>query len=359
MILYKYLAKKYLLYFLYILFTISTVILVIDFVDKNNSYGNNTNLLTIFKISLYRVPFVIQQVLPFIILITSLTTFWNISKTSELTAARSIGYSIWKILTPLIIVAFIIGILRIVLLTSVVSYSYNQSKYLIYQIKNKDSIALNFGKNGLWLREENKGVTLTINSNNIFQKNNTLLLKKIYIYETEKGIIKKHYFAEKATLKNKVLTTQKIYTLNPTKEATIQPSKVFFTSFTVEQIKQSLNDVNVISFWELPSFIHQLKKSGFVTKPYVLYLYKILADPLFFVSMLLLSAIFINKNIRQTKISVLLSLGTISGFILYFLNNLTNAFAISKNIPPVIASWSIPIIIILSSVSVIIHKEDG
>jgi len=104
----KYIIKQYLVTFSILLCSIFVLFLVIDIFDrlpKLLRYSNDFWLIT--KYFLYRLPYLIVLVAPFIVLLAGLFLMSNLSKYNESIAIRAAGISIFRMVLPL----FFIGII--------------------------------------------------------------------------------------------------------------------------------------------------------------------------------------------------------------------------------------------------------
>src|SRR5262249_4785941 len=70
----------------------------------------NVSAALIAKTSIYRVPQVVERILPFCVLIGGMSCYLNLSRRLELVVARSAGLSAWQFVAPAILVAFMLGV---------------------------------------------------------------------------------------------------------------------------------------------------------------------------------------------------------------------------------------------------------
>src|SRR5436189_4966038 len=70
---------------------------------------HDVSAFLIAKITLYRVPFITERVLPFAVLVGAMFCYLNLSRRLELVVARSAGISAWQFTAPAIAIALLIG----------------------------------------------------------------------------------------------------------------------------------------------------------------------------------------------------------------------------------------------------------
>jgi len=110
----RYVIKQFLLTALFGLVAFVAIFVVVDmmenlddFIDKGASLG------LIARYYLYFTPEMIKLMIPVALLLSSLFTAGRMSNQNELTAVKSGGISIYRFMTPLLIVAFVISLLAI------------------------------------------------------------------------------------------------------------------------------------------------------------------------------------------------------------------------------------------------------
>ena len=82
--------------------------MLIDYIEMMRRAGDipNVSAVLVAKTSLYRVPQVVERILPFCVLIGAMSCYLNLSRRLELVVARSAGLSAWQFVSPALAVAF-------------------------------------------------------------------------------------------------------------------------------------------------------------------------------------------------------------------------------------------------------------
>ncbi len=120
-------------------FFIVLIILILQFlwmyIDELAGKGLDVKIVSelLFQFSLSFVP----TALPLAILLASLMTFGNMGEFSELSALKSSGISLQRIMLPLIILSSLISIGSFLFSNNVVPYSSRKARTLLYDIRNK------------------------------------------------------------------------------------------------------------------------------------------------------------------------------------------------------------------------------
>ena len=151
----RYIGKNFLRNFFSVFIIFLAIILLIDTVELlRRASGNDlVGLTLVFKMSLMKLPFMAQKIFPFAVLFGGMVSFWGLTRSSELVVTRASGVSAWQFLLPVLLVALILGILKISAfnpLASVMLSKYDRMNSI--HLKGQSNL-LTVSKNGLWLRQ--------------------------------------------------------------------------------------------------------------------------------------------------------------------------------------------------------------
>lgn len=361
-----YIAKQFLISALIVFMVFSCLIIIIDVVEiLRRSYSSDIDLLTIVQMSILKFPLMGQKLLPFVMLVAGVMAFTKLTKTNELIIARSAGVSVWQFLMPALTAGLGIGILMITILNPLAcamisKFEQIENKYLKEQISS-----LSVSSSGLWLRQKNDS------SKDGFRKGNSIIHATragreegelynviIFVYEEDDKFTQR-IDARSAKLENDFWHLKDVVITAPN-EKTKQVKEYFLeTELTLEEIHNSLASPETISFWELSGFITTLKEAGFSAVKHQLHWHKILLSPFFYMTMIIIAAIFSLRPPREGKSGLLISGSIIAGFLIYFLTDLVSALGLSGSIPIFIAAWVPIIITAFVGATLLLHIEDG
>jgi lipopolysaccharide export system permease protein len=175
--LHKLVLKAFFTPFLGTFFTMLFVLLmqnVWKYVDDLIGKGLEWNV--ILEIAFYIIPTLVPLALPLAILLSSLMAFGKLGETYELTALKSSGISLYKIMSPLLIMICIISITAFFFSNHVIPYSNMKFKTLLYDIMNK-KLALNI-REGVFFNDI-EGYSIKVNRKDAEGR----LLEDVLIYD--------------------------------------------------------------------------------------------------------------------------------------------------------------------------------
>lgn len=138
--------------------------------------GKGLEWTIIFEIAFYIIPTLVPLALPLAILLSSLMAFGKLGETYELTALKSSGISLYKIMRPLFITICIISVGAFFFSNHVIPYSNMKFKTLLYDIMNK-KLALNI-REGIFFNDI-EGYSIKVNRKDSEGK----ILEDLLIYD--------------------------------------------------------------------------------------------------------------------------------------------------------------------------------
>ncbi|MDX1949829.1 MAG: LPS export ABC transporter permease LptG [Rickettsiales bacterium] len=363
--LYTYIVRNFLFFFFTILAIFSVLIFMVDGAELLRKSANRTiPTFVIFQMVILKMPNLLQTVMPFIILITSVLSFNAMSKRSELVIIRSAGVSVWEFLMPAVLTAFLMGVIVSTLINPVSSYLYSIHEKLEkkYFETNSENPML-FSESGLWIKQSykrgSKKYDIIIHAENA-SNSNVMKLNNVNIYAYNKK--NKYSFFIKAPNANLEKGKWKINNaIFYDKKNTSYNYQVLEipTNVNFSDIQKSFDVPESISFWKLPKFIKKLSDSGFFYFGHLMHLYKLLSSPIFYASMVLIGAIFCLKTARHSQTGYSITLALLIGFVIYFVTNLIYSLGLSGSLPVFVAGWSPIIITLLIGLGLVLHYEDG
>lgn len=129
----KYLIKQFSFVLLFSLVAFWIIFLVVDLVEHlDNLLDKHASLFLITKYYLYYTPYIVVLALPVATLLSCLFSLGQLAKHNELTAMKSSGISLYRILLPLFVFSFLMSLLTMVTGGSIVPITYQK----MMEVKN-------------------------------------------------------------------------------------------------------------------------------------------------------------------------------------------------------------------------------
>lgn len=356
-----YLISEWLKQFLIVVLVIALLIYSADLIETlRKIQDKDIPIFSGFYYSFLKLPNILIQTLPFLILISSVLCFLKLSKHQELVVIRASSISLLRCLLPVALIAFIIGVFITSLIHPLSVIMKKHYDNIEFKIESNQASNLSITESGLWLKEKNSGNLNIIHAPKV-RKNidKSITLKRPIVFQYKNNELNSRIEAESAKLigNNWKLFNAKL--LNKKNELKEFEFHEIPTKIKQAEISKQFTSADNISIWQLPSYISNLKKTGFKTIQHRLFFYELIALPFLYFAMSFLSIFFAFRHHRNPKTGLMMALTVIVGFITYFFLNLIHTLGLSGNIPILIAAFAPPIIILLSSFSGLIEREYG
>lgn len=360
----RYLTKQILINFLAVLLMVTGVILMFEIIEllRRTADRPDVDFVFIMKMAGSKLPRTFEMVFPFVMMIAAMVTFWKVSRSNEFVIIRAAGVSVWGFLAPVLVAVFVVGILNIMVLNPVSSYLYEVHETLDYRFKTKNPKAVLFSNKGLWIREAvDEDTFLVMEAKSVRQKEDVLVLWKVTILEMNRqSQLLKRVEAYAGELRDNKIALKDVKVFEAGQPTKTYNNVDYETTLTPERIKENFIDPEAISFWDLPDTIRFYEMSGFSALRHHMRYLSLWASPFLLCAMVLVAAIFaLRANNRRGGVMYLIVGGISTGFIVYFLSQVIYAFGVNGYIPAAIAVWTPTLIVMMVSVSVLLHTEEG
>ena len=304
------------------------------------------------------------EAMALIIMLGSILTFLWLSTSNEIPILKASGKSAFRILLPIAIITFVIGLLVTFIGGPLVSASMRASDAVLERFNLTNNNSFSVSENDIWLRDKSDSIDMVIKAS---QMNSTatvfydLIIFEFYGQEK----LNRKIEASKAILRETFweLTDVNIIDNNLKPEARPKPITInqldIPTSLTNEQITDSFADPRVISIYSIKQFISRLETSGYTATRHKLFLLTELSRPIFFMAMLLIAAMFLLRTESGSSRGVNIFMCLFVGFLLFSIQKLFESFALAEQVPLLLVAFGPSTFAILILLGVLLHTEDG
>jgi len=135
----RYMVKGFLSPFIWCLFIFTIMAIIIDiFSFVENIVKFKIPAFSLLAFYIYYCPTIILQVTPMAVLLSAIFVLSNLNKNNEITAMKSSGISLWRIMSPIIILGLIISIASFILSDRVVPISSKVANMIRYEELEKE-----------------------------------------------------------------------------------------------------------------------------------------------------------------------------------------------------------------------------
>ena len=352
----RYLYKEFFIFFFISLITFLLIYLVIEFFGKiDNFFEAHVPLKVAFSFFIYKIPFVLQQIIPVSVLISVILTLGIMNKHNEILAIKNCGINLFSLFYSLIVISIFIGVSSFFLSESIVPITSSVANNIWKsQVEKKDPQGT-YKLSHLWYR--GKDSIYQIRSYD--SRNNIIEGLSIFFFDNNFKL-RKRIDARKA----RWITG--IWYLNDGLIQKIKPDgsrkTVRFRNHTIQLpenprvFERSMKAPEEMSFWELRKYTGKIREEGYDSTRSQVEFHNKIAFP--FIS-LVLTLVGIPLGLRKKKggIPFGITIGIGISFLYLLTFGLSRSLALSGVLPPVLGAWLANLLFLLFGIYLILAEE--
>lgn len=342
------------------LVSLSAIILLFDFSEllRRASSKLDISMGIIVQMASLRLPQLCEQLLPFIVLFSTMFCLWRLSRHNEITVARAAGVSIWQMLFPFMASAFFIGFIDLGIVNPIAATMMGRYEFLNKVHFQGEKSGISISEGGIWLRQVTRAGPVVLRVGRIDASKSYLSNLTILEYKHD-DIFKRRVDAKSAVFKKSGLELDHVWISRVDKPPEYVNHLFYPANFTVSSFQENNKTPGNISFWNLLEYSRLMEKSGLSGLKYYLYWNSLIARAFWLVAMVIIAAVFSLRSPRQGGKTILIILGAATGFALYVLRDITYAMGQSSALPALLAAWAPAAVSAMLGSALLLHLEDG
>jgi lipopolysaccharide export system permease protein len=355
----RYFGRRFLNAVLAVFVGAMSLVAMIDFLEMLRRTGDmpDVSALLVAKITIFRLLFVTERIIPFAVLVGAMACYLNLSRRLELVVARSAGISAWQFITPALIIALLIGTAVTTIYNPMSAVLRERSVRLEESVFNAEGGAQGSG-GSFWVRQRSDDGQAIISAKASRRQGIELGGVSIFRYD-EAGHFRDRIEAKGAELQAGYwrLDGARIHAsgLPPAELDTYQ----FKTNLTPEQVRESFATPETVPFWQLSYYIQLAENAGLAASAYRLQYYQLLVQPFYFASMVLLAAAVSLRFFRFGGITKMFLGGLTGGFFLFVMAKITGDMSKAGLMPPLAAAILPAACGSVTGLVTLLYQEDG
>ncbi len=304
-----------------------------------------------------KVPVLLHDMLPFIVLISGIWFFLKIKKSDEVTAMKISGMSNLSVILIPSIISILLGIIFVTIVNPATSISLKKYEMIKGEYESDKDYLATITKNGIWIKEKN------INKNNIIRASNlegdNLMILTIYEFDKDNSFVKR-IDADYANISSQNWKLKNVKIIDESGNLLSENiNEITYKSiYDLKKIKSLYANIDTVPFWQIKKEMKLLEERGYSTKQIETKLHRSLAFPFFLLSMVLLSGVFtLGINFQENNL-IYIFITIITCILIYFFNDFSAALGKTERLSVETAVWMpILIIFIFSSVGMIYANQ--
>ena len=357
--LFRYFLRRHLTIVFWFLAGVTALIYLIDFIEIASRRGDIPGF-TIFDallLTLIRVPSILQQTLPFVMLFAGITALVALNRKQEMVVTRAAGISVWQFMAPFVTGAIIVGLIGLFVLNPIAAAGMRMATNIENQLKASKSLGRK-DETIPWLRQISASDDVVVGATRV-GADGTSLEDAVFIHFGAEGRITLRQDARTAKLKDGYWELNDVVETSPGQIPRMLKSAQVSTNLKREFIQERLARPETIAFLDIPSKIAAAKSFGVSTSALESQYHSLMSMPFLLVAMTLISATVSLKFSRFNQSQSMIFGGVVSGFVLYVLTVLIKAFGSSGVVPPFVAAWIPVVVAMFLGSTILLHQEDG
>ncbi len=338
----RYIVREFLaalsitLLFAVALFTIFTLFELMDYI-----YKNSVSLDRVAEYFLYVTPMVVQQALPFCVLIAMLVSFGLLEKSNQILVLKASGISVYRIALPVVLVIVLLVPLVFVVQEQVLPWTNRRQDELYNEIKGRKAQSFHHPETS-WVVGTSGRI---YNLGHFDDRRNVVNDVWIFDVDLEKAVFRGISFVREARWDEdarrwvfqdgwrRVLDgfeKTSLFRFQDLSSRAIEPPAYF---------KSEIKKADKLSFTELSDYIARLGRKGYNTLGLEVDLHKKISYPLVILVMLLVGLPFAFRMGKKGTVFGI-AVSTVIGIVYWALFNVCTAMGAFGVLPPVFAAWA-------------------
>ena len=360
----RYFARRFATLFAGVFGGFLIITLFIGVVDQLRRFSSaDAGLGEVLRLAALSTPEGLYTLLPLIAIITTITLFLGLARSSEMVVTRAAGRSALRALLAPLVAALALGALCVAVLNPLVASTTRAYEARVSVLAGERPI-LSLGSSGLWLRQGGAAGQTVIHATGA-NLDGTVLFGASFLSFDDAGAPRQRIDADRAELTPQgwQLRGAKTWPLGaeitPEALASVTPQMTIPSTLTADQIRNSFGAPSSIPIWDLPRFIDRLQAAGFSARRHAVWFQMELALPVFLAAMVLVGAAFTLRHQRGGRTGQAVLYAVLLSFGLYFLRNFAQILGENGQVPAALAAWTPPLVAIGLAMGLLLHREDG
>jgi lipopolysaccharide export system permease protein len=336
----RYLTAEFLRSLLFVTLCFVSLFLIIDFFEKIRMFlSNRASVGQMAAHFLFRLPWMVSQVLPASVLLASLMTCGALSRHHEIVAIKANGISLYRAVLPILAISASVCVVVFVLGEWVTPYTNERSETIRLVDVQKHASLGSFKQDQIWYRGQ-RGI---YNFRLFDVHSNTLQGITLYFLDREMTLTQridaeKGQWREGRWLFQNLLITD--FSPGDFPALTRVARQVIDIPEGPDDFKVVQKDVETMGYVELQRYIAKLHAEGFDATRYTVDLYGKTAFPLVSLILAIIGIAFSLRSERSGGIAQGIGAGLVIGFSYWLVYAFGLSLGRSGALPPWLAAWS-------------------
>jgi lipopolysaccharide export system permease protein len=346
----RYILRQFIVSFAFAVVAFITIFILIDFIEKIDDFiDRKATILAVAEFYLYSMPEIVKLITPMAVLMSALFVTGRMTQQAELTAMKSAGISLYRILLPFLIVTIVITGLSIYFAGWVVPLSAKAKAKFEATVLGK-SAAYARNKSNLFLQESQQDSTMRLVSIGFYDGDQKICYT-VSLQDFRNERLVKRIDADKMLWNDSTklwrLENAYVRTFNTTTLlATPVSEKIKFLakdslalSFTAAELGENNRELDEMTIPENKRFIDGQRRAGFEQLDEALVKYYSKFSFPFSSLIVVIIGVTLSSVKKRGGLALEFGLSLLAGFVYIAFQQTSATLGYTGTIPPLVAAW--------------------
>ncbi len=344
----RYLLQNFLGVLTLCLLAATSLFLVFDIFERMRVFvREDASFLQAFSYIGLKIPLIVHLMTPVAVLVATLISIGRLSQSSEITAMRACGMSVFAIVKPLVAVGALISLAMLLLGETLVPWATERVEE-IYNIDiKKKHLEDGYDKANFWYRDDNKFYDVGL------YDSRTKTLKSISIFEFDKNFkMKRRTDAERAVWSKNPLVgwiMEEVVEIGVDQNDSFSISTFPQLPLVIEEGPEDFRNIQrrpeTMSYFDLKQYIEKLRGEGVQVTRYLVDLAAKISFPMVNMILVLVAFPFALISARSGTLTSSFIAGVAIGFGYYVVHAISTSLGAAELLPILPAAWAANVLI--------------
>ena len=356
-IIYKYLTREILKYFGIVLAMVIGIYIAVDFFEKIDDFLEARLPLSMaFSYFIFKIPFILSQVIPICILLAVLVVFGLMRKNNEIVALQSSGIGVYYLLKPVFFIGLFLSIFLFFLSEAIVPLTMGKANIIWLKDVRKESAVISKEKD-IWIKS-NRSIT---HIKYYHPEDKTIFGITINDFDEDFRIIKR-IDAQKGVFNQGKWFLQEVMEQHFRPEDGNNSIKFYEDKeekfdFLPADLKRVIKKSEEMNFKELFSYVKKIEAEGYDATVYKVDLHAKIAFPLVCIIMCVVGTGLAARVKIKESLPVSIAYGLGVAFLYWVLHSFCVSLGYGEMLPSGIAAWAANFIFLCLGVFTLLNAE--
>lgn len=353
----RYIIKQFLVTTLFSLIAVTVIFVVIDAMEKlDNFIDRQATIEVVLRYYFFFIPEILKLITPVAILLASLFVTARMSTQNELTALKSSGVSLYRIMAPYVGVAMVVTVASIYFNGWIVPMA-NQKKLGLERIYLSQNIASASAANiyiqdtptrilSIGYYDDNRTMATRVSMQEFSETNLTEVTSRIDASSMQWDSTSRGWILQSAT--------QRWFTKGKERIEHFKTLSAGRLRFTPGDLRKKQEKPDEMDYYTLQQFIGNQQRAGQDVSRWLVDFYSKISFPFATVIVVLFGVPFSSVK-RRGGVGVQLGISLLICFVYLIFMKISQVFGYNGDIDPLLTAWTANIIFLLGAVFVIMR----